>query len=613
MASVSALSSRQTSRSRPLSLGQQLLLTAALLGTESTIVFEQIYNYLSLQYFGVPTSLMSVNGIIGGLSAIIIIPLAGVFIDRSSSAKIRKIIVVLFGLGIMVTGYIVFITASVLKLLQQPLTGNHFNSSFLKVGGNTTFSTLSNGSGPGDVTPTSRNGTPTENVPDSLSASAILGIIGFTVIDTGYDVGNSMIRAYVLDHTPRDQHTTLLIKSTLMAAVAGTVMSFLGILDLPNILGDLFSVDGTATTFTLLVCLLCVVSVCCYSCTLLTGVSIARRANSNKSVSYKPTQQSTAGRAPSKIISRYSADSSETKPLMEDFEKADRRTGYLATSFVTSGDASERLGTSADGSRNVFEARNRVAPKTSNCIISDPAVVIHYKEDVPSCGPRQHRGPSPPVGRVCEPEPPFFSKRLVVLISATCFSISAMISFIMFIPNAVTLGICKGDPMASLGTAENESYKRGLRASSVGSFIFYCSYFLTCLVNNKIFQVIGERLHFLLCHVMLIATTTTLILLQDLHVYYVAMATFGPFRTCIFTLPFVLANNYTRTENSDPKKSRVGRVMALIGAILPANYIIVSSVMSPLIDLTGNVWLPLYWTCAGNVISILLFSVLFCV
>ncbi|CAG5126101.1 unnamed protein product [Candidula unifasciata] len=224
------------------------------------------------------------------------------------------------------------------------------------------------------------------------------------------------------------------------------------------------------------------------------------------------------------------------------------------------------------------------------------------------------------------------NKRLIILCCSCFFTFGSMITFIIYISNALNIGIFKGDPTALPGTEAYDYYQAGLRTAALGNLVLYATYMTISINNTKTDQVdrrkgtcliscltlTGEKVQFVACHVLVIASLLTLIVTQRVEIYFVFMVSCGALRTCVFTLPFILANKFTQVEvsvpdNSDadvPKKN-LGKVMSLIGFLIPAHYILVSIIMGPLMDATGNVWVPLIYSWCSCTISLLIFIPLF--
>lgn len=207
--------------------------------------------------------------------------------------------------------------------------------------------------------------------------------------------------------------------------------------------------------------------------------------------------------------------------------------------------------------------------------------------------------------------------RLVVLCMSTFFTIGASISCSVYSANTLNLGIMHGDPTALAGTEGRDNYEKGLQYGAIGNLILYISFMSVSLSNNKIIESIGEKGQYALFHVLLIVSLLTIIGTQMVEVYFVYMVFAGAFRTCMLTLPFVLAHKFTQEgmskDPTDPeqKVSHTGRVMTLIGFLIPTHYLILSIVLGPLMEATGNPWVPLYYCLASTSASLTVFSVLF--
>ncbi|BFZ19461.1 hypothetical protein BsWGS_22500 [Bradybaena similaris] len=211
----------------------------------------------------------------------------------------------------------------------------------------------------------------------------------------------------------------------------------------------------------------------------------------------------------------------------------------------------------------------------------------------------------------------FKNKRLIILCFSCFFTFGSMYTFIIYISNALNIGIFKGDPTALPGTEAYDYYQAGLRTAALGNTVLYVTYMIISINNTRLIKLIGEQVQFVVCHVFMIVSLLTLLLTQRLEIYFVFMVSCGALRTCVFTLPFVLANKFTMTEgasndgDSDTRKQHLGKVMSLIGFLIPSHYIVISIIMGPLLDATGNVWVPLIYSLCSSIISLLIFISLF--
>ncbi|RUS69906.1 hypothetical protein EGW08_022334 [Elysia chlorotica] len=208
-------------------------------------------------------------------------------------------------------------------------------------------------------------------------------------------------------------------------------------------------------------------------------------------------------------------------------------------------------------------------------------------------------------------------KRLTVLCISSFFTIGASISSSVYSSNTLNLGILHGDPTGLPGTEGRANYERGLQMGAIGNFIMYTSFMAVSLSNNRIIESIGERGQFALFHALMIVALVTVVSTRLVEVYFVFMVFCGAFRTCFLTLPFVLAHKFTQegmsTEPVDPeqKLSHTGRVMTLIGFLIPTHYMILSILMGPLMEATGNPWVPLFYCLGSSSVSLGIFSLLF--
>lgn len=232
------------------------------------------FSLQNLQTLGLPLSLASLTGLVSGLSAVIFLPVLGWCSDRGNNPHKRKAYVVAFSTALLLTGMALVVFANVMKILRTApavFTVESSNDSMQNQtsadgsknrGFNTTFS-------PNDFTfnsypsveksiPNSPNYSLTTSFPlfyqsstvnqftkgsesieksDELPLEAILGLLGYIVLDIGFDFTNSNVKAWTVASSKRTQHTSLLVIGLLMAASGGMLSAILGTVDITYILG----------------------------------------------------------------------------------------------------------------------------------------------------------------------------------------------------------------------------------------------------------------------------------------------------------------------------------------------------------------------------------------
>ncbi|XP_059149653.1 uncharacterized protein LOC131936610 [Physella acuta] len=233
-----------------------------------------------MQYLYVPISLISVSGIVCGATSMITLPTLSVLMDRGSNPKKRKLFAISLGMIVFLCGLSLLIICGFIKLAL-------FNKLSSSANSNQTLP-------PTDVISTT-DPVPFLNVTSSdavdyahLPVTVFLSILGFTMLDIGFDLSVSITRALIVDITPPSQQTRLLITATVAQAIAGTIFSMIGCFDMPHILEDLFHVEGVAATLLFFCFLLFAVVLFCYTSTISTGYFLQRRQRASQSIKNPP-------------------------------------------------------------------------------------------------------------------------------------------------------------------------------------------------------------------------------------------------------------------------------------------------------------------------------------
>ena len=447
---------------------------------------------------------------------------------------------------------------------------------------------------------------------DYIPLTGILGILGYICLDIGFDLGNPMCRAFILEHSPSSQHTHLLFTATQIASLAGLFMSSLGVFNLPGVIETIFGVDGTSGTFIFMLTVIFTIVVSFFGCSIWTGMSLKKAASFAKAIESDHSKRYTRpsgseynsesrkiynngsslarqeangvdapenhyknGHKSSLKITRSSEYVREEEKMADEKSplllKQNQSGIYKSVSLSVASIADihcksalshpkpsgppethallqshsilegipEHPKPSSASSKSFLPSESKICnPRATNAVSASKdfkSSGIHVEDEfhhrieeslstpfslsnleaslsVSSDGERVgtlHRSFAQieekdtsrfqAVNSSSSPEKAsLFNKRLVILVISTAFSVSSLLCMVMYSSNAVTLGIYGADPTAELGTAENLSYRRGLRTAAMGNVVFYMAYFLSCVLNNKSYKVFGElfSLHF---------------------------------------------------------------------------------------------------------------------
>lgn len=89
----------------------------------------------------------------------------------------------------------------------------------------------------------------------------------------------------------------------------------------------------------------------------------------------------------------------------------------------------------------------------------------------------------------------FKNKRLIILCCSCFFTFGGMITLIIYISNALNIGIFKGDPTALPGTEAYDYYQSGLRTAALGNTVLYVTYMIISINNTRLIKLIGMYVH----------------------------------------------------------------------------------------------------------------------
>ncbi|XP_076441992.1 uncharacterized protein LOC143281004 isoform X2 [Babylonia areolata] len=122
----------------------------------------------------------------------------------------------------------------------------------------------------------------------------------------------------------------------------------------------------------------------------------------------------------------------------------------------------------------------------------------------------------------------------------------------------------------------------------------------------------GMKVDFCLSHGLMAAAVLCLALTKQLAAFYVCCVLYSFQRSAFFSVPYIIANDYAqKQEHCGHGQSETGRLMAILGSMVPLNYCTVFMVSGPLITLTNYDGAPLIVSSACAGLATLLFMVIY--
>ena len=245
-----------------LPLHRKLLLNAAMMGNEMCVAFQQLYEVPLLQILGVPVTYVSLYPIVTGPTAMLLMSLQGYFCDRGPHHRQKKIAiltcncaVVLFGIAVLVCANLLLLYNHEKKNVTIVLEYLYNHSLLMPTSVTPKLITPAENSSVDDsvIKPLKRNldiavssydenvfiAVPQEQQEDDdaglLSMTAIVGLVGFSAMDIGYDINTAANRSCVLSCSPKTDHTSMLVLALVMAAAGGLINNVFGLVDLSHL------------------------------------------------------------------------------------------------------------------------------------------------------------------------------------------------------------------------------------------------------------------------------------------------------------------------------------------------------------------------------------------
>ncbi|XP_076468259.1 uncharacterized protein LOC143299052 [Babylonia areolata] len=649
-----------------MSIGQKLVLNASLWGNEASIDFEHLYQVPILQTLGLPMRLATLTGAVAGPTACLFLPLLGWLTDRGSNPHRCKTMAAILTCGLTFVGLLCIIMANILHfsyLLQTSVNINStahasLPSSFDWVGHMTTLgqrtgmSETANGPIPRATGSTDSPAILGVGVTDAcvdnseVPFKAGLALLGFILLDIGYDAFNACIRSFVLMCSPRSEHSSLLIIGLIISSCGGMSTASLGLVDFGSMFGLSYSEGARLTIQTTVQAVAIIIFMIVGLSTSLLTVhrmlrlqstsvedavaipkpqnSLAHEANTHRQEqlsrsvldAFQNSFQSVGGSFQSdqsvaiigvhqhsqsfayNSLHHRSFDhhsyqkSTESTPLLED-ERGVMEESELERSRLASSSVSYKRTHSFSSIPDQQEARDMTlkdAPehrRSKQTLEDTPELVVS-------------KGKS----RCCERG---LKTKILLIFLAAYFSSSVMTIFSVTSSDFVGKAIYRGDPAALPGSQSLISYQDGVRMSSVGFFLYNFAFFINSIVQSRILALIGCRADFVMVHLVMSALMAATSVTERLEVYFLMTVVAGFHRACVFSIPFAVINDLAQSKNSKDGKSNVGLAISGVMAALPLAYCTLFSWVGSLEELTGVVAVPFWVACVTAVLATCMF------
>ncbi|KAK7498697.1 hypothetical protein BaRGS_00010074, partial [Batillaria attramentaria] len=585
----------------------------------------------NIQTLGMPMSLASLTGLAGGPMGAVTIWLLGWLSDKGSGPNRRKMLNVLLSGSIMTAGCVLVVLANVMHL-HAVRDGAAMNCSSMPMS-NISLPDLPDGSsgtqasgvqGITNLDPVSTEdpleGTtqsvvlavasstpdtftnPTTVSPESAACllnsgipfKAGLGMLGFILIEVGYDATNSFARSWVLTCSSRPEHTTMLVLGLVMASLGGVSTAALGVVDFQFVSGIL-SVDGSSD---------------------------------NAIPQYEDLSDNSKKSNSGQIESVRDEDfrvSSERRPILPELSSRKNNKTHGAV---------EKDPSSTYGSWDPLV--KPVTPEVRDASWNEKA---QERE--------AYRGRS--VLSICANQGVMCTMALICI--GMWQGTGATYMFTMLSSDYVGKAIYGGNPRANAGTDSLTDYQDGVSMASWGFIVYYSqsqeeNIFKCTLkdavvsevhmatgegnshpLNSALFlqhcrlgpamadlfqrlchSVPGYKVEFVCMQLVLAGLFVSLALTARLEAFFVLSAAAGAHRAIICSVPYAAANDVMQAEAERAKNSgspRVGLAMAVVTGMMPLAYLTLFPWVGHLETLTGVVslspWLGAGFACLAAV------------
>ncbi|KAL8611000.1 hypothetical protein ACOMHN_042616 [Nucella lapillus] len=257
-----------------------------------------------LQLLGMPLFLSSLVPLVSGPLSVLLLSFMGWLTDRGSNPQCRKIAVTILVSGILMLGMVCVLAANMIHLNQLYENVDVCTNASSVVVTTPVYSDCENNTGSSIVVGTEgglgqfgkKNESRFQEILVTESCGndktffmvpfkAMLAMLGFVLIDVGFDGTSSFTKVYIATCSPVSERASALVVGMIMASAGGLFMSLLGMADMTSFLGPPFAKGGSGSLKVAMEAILVVVSVLVgLPITLLTGRAI-RASHTDLSVS----------------------------------------------------------------------------------------------------------------------------------------------------------------------------------------------------------------------------------------------------------------------------------------------------------------------------------------
>ncbi|XP_059151778.1 solute carrier family 45 member 3-like [Physella acuta] len=221
---------------------------AAMIGIEACVTLEVILVIANVQTLGVPVRYASIPCTVGASCSLLFIPTLGYVMDRWAKSKTSKAKILVFTTSIQMIGTSLIFTANTVKLL---LYDDGHNA------------TIANETNPSTTT----QGFPVEpsiTSPDieNINFYAIIAMVGYSLVDCGYDSSCCFSKTFFLASTPKEEQSSIIVQSSFVSSLGGGLIAILGSIGLGTRLtaGTSHDINAAQSAFLSTLCFFLVAS-----------------------------------------------------------------------------------------------------------------------------------------------------------------------------------------------------------------------------------------------------------------------------------------------------------------------------------------------------------------
>ena len=458
-----------------------------------------------------------------------------------------------------------------------------------------------------------------DDYPTDVPFFAILAMIGYALIDCGFDSSNCFLKTFAIACVPADQHAGVIVKCVLMSSLGGSFYCIMGLLGVGSIF-EYAEIDPNAANTSVQAGLCFLVTALCLLATLITGFCFSSEdaeddgddeatdvmfARPHAPASRRPRSRTLS--ITRSITNKY-VDSSLEQMISGRFgslrDSRSRSTHDVHGMMVENGlshgakmsGAVRNYGAVEITKGFTFGNSKRSTPDITSSL--NDAEMLNNLDTEHLLGNKY--APTNPLMDFARRQ-----KKQILINVSQFFLIGGLYAFEIYCTNFVSISIYGGDPDSPVGSPPYNQFLKGVEIGTAGVLVYYVSFTFFTFVVSLVLKRIGCIRIMWVSVIGHVIISLALAMFPRVWLYFLASVWMGLFRAVINTVPYILANQMSIEQNGSQS---TGAAIAAVSAMLPCAFAICSALMGPLMHATGNAAAPIYYSAVSGFFGLVFFA-----